>query len=387
MKEIYFDNSATTKISKGAMDEMVRVMQELYGNPSSLHNMGLEAEKQVEKSRKAILEALGISRGSMGELIFTSGGTESNNLAILGSVYSKARRGNEKILATKGEHASVENTLQHLEKQGFRVVRVPTLGGVIDLDFVRENAKDCILATFMNVNNETGAVYDVKSAFDIVRELSPTAVCHSDCVQSFMKLKISKKSLGADLISLSAHKINGAKGVGALYVDPQIIKTKRLVPVVYGGGQEYGFRSGTENVYGIVAFGVATREHFASLKTEIDAMREVREYIVSQLEKTEGVFINRVKESAPHIISMYAKGIRSETMLHLLSSKGIYVSSGSACSSNSKSKVNTTLEALGLTPDQADSTIRISLSPQSTKDEADALCQAILEATKRLARK
>ena len=213
---IYFDNSATTKISDGALAKMTQVMREHFGNPSSLHKLGLDAEKEIEDARRKILTSLGIMRGVKGELIFTSGGTESNNIAILGVVNSKQRKGNEVILTTQGEHSSVENVLCQLEKGGYRVIRVPTLNGELDLDLIRENAKGCILATFMHVNNETGAIYDVKKAFDIVREQSPNAVCHSDCVQSYMKVKFNKKSIGADLISLSAHKINGAKGVGAL---------------------------------------------------------------------------------------------------------------------------------------------------------------------------
>ncbi len=384
---IYFDNSATTKISGGALEKMTQVMREHFGNPSSLHKLGLEAEQEIEDARRQILTSLGIMRGVKGELIFTSGGTESNNIAILGVVNSKQRKGNEVILSTQGEHSSVENVLSQLEKSGFRVVRVPTTNGELDLDFIRENARGCILATFMHVNNETGALYDVKRAFDIVRELSPGAVCHSDCVQSYMKVRLNKKSLGADLISLSAHKVNGAKGVGALYIDPNIIKTKRIVPIVYGGGQEENLRSGTENVYGIVAFGQAVREHYSGLANEIAHMQEIKDYIIQGLERLEGVSINKPKNSSCHIINVTVSGIRSETLLHFLSSKEIYVSSGSACSSNASHKASPTLIAFGLSQDEADSSIRISLCPQNTKQEADTLFEAINEACTRLAKK
>ena len=195
MKEIYFDNSATTKISDGAKNKMIEVMEGSFGNPSSLHKIGLDAEKAMKEARDIILNTLGVMRGVAKELIFTSGGTEANNMAIFGVVNAKARRGNEKLLTTQGEHASVEKSLAYLEKQGYEVVRVPTKNGELDLDFIRANAKGCILATFMCVNNETGALYDVKSAFDIVRELSPDAVCHTDCVQAYMKTKINKKIL------------------------------------------------------------------------------------------------------------------------------------------------------------------------------------------------
>ena len=387
MAEIYFDNSATTKISEGAKNKMIEVMEKHFGNPSSLHAVGLDAEHIMEWARSAVLLSLGINRGVRGELVFTSGGTESNNLAILGVVNAKARRGNEKILTTQGEHASVEAALAFLEKKGFQIVRVPTRDGALDLDFIAQNASGCILATFMHVNNETGALYDVKSAFDIVRSKSPEAVCHSDCVQSYMKVRLTKKSIGADLISISAHKINGAKGVGALYIDPDVIKKKRIVPIVHGGGQEFGYRSGTENVYGIAAFGQAVREHHAAFKDEVAYMQELKEYIITGLEKIEGISVNKPRNSVCHIISVTAEGIRSETMLHFLSSKGICVSSGSACSSNDTSKKTTALEAFGLSADMADSTVRISLCPQNTTAEADALFVAVAEATFHLAKK
>ena len=387
MTEIYFDNSATTKISDGAKNKMIEVMENTFGNPSSLHKKGLDAEKVVSDARNAILSSLGVMRGVKGELVFTSGGTEANNLAILGVVNAKARRGGERILTTQGEHSSVEKVLLELEKKGFEIVRVPTVGGELDLDFIRKNARGCILATFMHVNNETGALYDVKRGFDAVRAESPAAVCHSDCVQSYMKVKYSKKTLGADLISISAHKINGAKGVGALYIDPEIIKTKKIVPIVYGGGQEWNLRSGTENVYGIAAFGQAVKEHSAHLRQELAVMQELKDYIVENAEKIEGIRVNKPLASAPHIINITAMGIRSETLLHFLSSKGIYVSSGSACSSNDTSKKTTALEAFGLSADEADSSVRVSLCPQNTKDEADALISALCEATEKLAKK
>ena len=384
---IYFDNSATTKISDGALAKMTQVMREHFGNPSSLHKLGLDAEKEMEDARRKILTSLGIMRGVKGELIFTSGGTESNNIAILGVVNSKQRKGNEVILTTQGEHSSVENVLCQLEKGGYRVIRVPTLNGELDLDLIRANAKGCILATFMHVNNETGAIYDVKKAFDIVREQSPNAVCHSDCVQSYMKVKFNKKSIGADLISISAHKINGAKGVGALYIDPNIIKTKRITSIVYGGGQEENLRSGTENVYGIVAFGQASSEHYSKLASEIEYMQSVKDYIIEGLKNVGGVSVNLPKSSACHIINLTVKGVKSETLLHFLSSKEIYVSSGSACSSNGAHKASPSLIAFGLSADLADSSVRVSLCPQNTREEADKLTEAIKEACSRLAKK
>ncbi len=380
--EIYFDNSATTKISVGAKNKMIEVMDLQYGNPSSLHKKGLDAEHILSDARETILKALGVQRATRGELIFTSGGTEANNIAIFGTVYAKARRGDEKILTTDSEHASISGPLSELEKRGFKIVRVPTKGGVLDLDFLRNNAKGAILASFMHVNNETGAIYNISEAFKIIKELSPSAVLHTDCVQAFMKVKLSKKALNADLISLSAHKINGAKGVGALYISPEIIKAKKIVPLFIGGGQEENYRSGTENVYGIASFGVATKEHFSSLDAEIEKMSTVRAHLVKKLGQLEGVTLNLPKSSAPHILNISVTGLRSEIVLHDLSSKGIYVSSGSACSSHSQSKSNPILLAFGVDPKDADSAIRISLCPDNTIEEADLFIEALKETIK-----
>lgn len=385
--EIYFDNSATTKISSGAKNKMIEVMERYFGNPSSLHKIGLDAEHILSDARAIILNALGVNRGVRGELIFTSGGTESNNIAIFGAVNSKARSGNEKILTTDSEHASVSQPLEALEKKGFKIVRVPTKQGELDLDFIKRNAQGAILATFMHVNNETGALYNLPEAFKIVKETSPACVTHADCVQSFMKVKFTKKSLCADLISLSAHKINGAKGVGALYISPEIIKQKKIVPLFLGGGQEENFRSGTENVYGISAFGEATREHFASLDKEIQHMSNIRSYLIEKLQNTEGVSLNLPKNNAPHILNLTVIGIRSEITLHDLSSKGIYVSSGSACSSNAPKKATGPLTAFGLDTKMADSAIRISLCPDNTIEEADYFIESLKETISKRAKR
>ena len=386
MSVIYFDNSATTKMSNRALDKLNEIAREHYGNPSSLHALGLDGEKRLSWAREIIAKSLGIIRLSRGEIIFTSGGTESNNIAILGTVFAKKRRGNEKILTTMGEHASVSEPLAFLEKQGYNIVRVPTKGGILDLDFIRDNAQGTILATFMHVNNETGALYDIKSAFEIVKEKSPDAVLHTDCVQSYLKVPFTKKSLGADLISISSHKVNGPKGVGALYVSPEIIKAKKLAPLFLGGGQEEGLRSGTENLYSICAFAEAACEHMENQSWR-DEVSSLREYIVGGVSKIQGVCVNEPQKSAPHIVSITIKGIRSETALHFLSSKGIYVSSGSACASNSQNKTSTALSGFGLDKNDIDSTIRISLSHENTREEAEALFVALQETVKNLVRR
>lgn len=386
MSVIYFDNSATTKMSKRALDKLNEIAREHYGNPSSLHALGLDGEKRLSWAREIIAKSLGVIRLSRGEIIFTSGGTESNNIAILGTVFAKKRRGNEKILTTMGEHASVGEPLAFLEKQGYNIVRVPTKGGILDLDFIRDNAQGTILATFMHVNNETGALYNIKSAFEIVKEKSPDAVLHTDCVQSYLKVPFTKKSLGADLISISSHKVNGPKGVGALYVSPEIIKAKKLAPLFLGGGQEEGLRSGTENLYSICAFAEAAREHMENQSWR-DEVSSLREYIVGGVSKIQGISVNEPEKSAPHIVSITIKGIRSETALHFLSSKGIYVSSGSACASNSQNKISTALSGFGLDKNDIDSTIRISLSHENTREEAEALFVALQETVKNLVRR
>lgn len=372
-------------MSERAKNKMLSVIESDFGNPSSLHAVGLDAEKRVTEARNIILNSLGIMRPQRSELVFTSGGTESNNLAIFGAVNAKVRRGDEKIMITDGEHSSVEECARVLEERGFTVLRVPTLGGELDFDFIEENAKGVILASLMHVNNETGALYDLKRAFEIIREKSPACVCHADCVQSYMKVRFTKKSIGADLISLSAHKVNGAKGTGALYIAPEILKAKKIVPVVCGGGQENGMRSGTENVYGIVAFGEAVKEHTEKLADEIERMQALREYIITHLPS--GIKAKLPIAHAPHILNITVPKIRSETVLHDLSSKGIYVSSGSACSSNSAHKASRALTAFGASTEDADSSIRISLCPENTVSEADKLIEALSDSMSRLAKK
>ena len=385
MAEIYFDNSATTPMSEGAKKRMIEVIEQHYGNPSSLHARGVDAEHIKEEARRIILTTLGINRGVRGELIFTSGGTESNNIALLGTIGAKQRRGNEKILISAGEHSSVEAVASSLEKKGYNVLRVPTKRGILDIDFIRANGEGTVLASFMHVNNETGALYNIKEAFDAVRSISPQCVAHADCVQSYMKVKFNRRSIGADLISISAHKINGAKGVGALYISPEVLKSRRIAPIVYGGGQEENLRSGTENVYGIASFGEAAREHYKALDKEISDMDALRSYIIDRLSGRE-LRLNLPPKYAPHILNITLPSIKSETMLHYLSSKSIYVSSGSACSSHS-GKVSSALTAFGISERDADSSIRVSLCPTNTKEEADTFIDVLLEGIATLVRK
>ena len=375
MKEIYFDNSATTALSDAVKDTM-RAAMECYGNPSSLHSAGFEAEKILREARKSIGEALGVRSLRDSQLIFTSCGSEASNLALFGSVYAKSRRTANKIITTDSEHPSVENPMKKLENEGFKIVRISTKNGVLDMDMLQKEAEGVLLASIMMVNNETGALYDVEKAFKIIKAKSPDAVCHCDAVQGFLKRRFTAKDLGADLITISAHKIHGPKGIGALYIDPDMIKKKKIVPYILGGGQEYGLRSGTENTIGIAGFGAAAKEGFASLDSSISKMTELREYIIANM--PDEIRVNLPASAAPHVVNITLPRIKSETMLHFLSSKGIFVSSGSACSSHS-STPSSSLVAFGLTPKEADCSLRISLCESNTREEADALISALSE--------
>lgn len=390
---VYFDNSATTRMSERALSKMMLVAQEFYGNPSSLHSMGLSAEKVMTEARNRILQTMGLSRGVPGQLVFTAGGTEANNLAIFGSAYAKKRTGSPRgrILISEGEHSCVEECCRRLEADGFEVVRIPTRDGVLDLQTLQVAlTPNTILVSIMLVNNETGAVYDVKNAFSMAKRLCPNVLTHCDAVQGYMKMKFTPVSLGADLISISSHKIGGAKGVGALYVDPAVLKGKKLIPIIYGGGQESGFRSGTENVYGVAAFGEAAMERNQTLAADIAAMTALRD----RLEKGIGtrfsdgsVCVNRpAGVRAPHILNLRVPGVRSETMLHYLSAEGFFVSSGSACSSHSHG-VSRALAAFGLSEKDADSSLRISFCPENTEGEVDAFLAALAGGVARLQRK
>lgn len=384
MREIYLDNSATTPICNEAKEKMSEAM-ECYGNPSSLHSKGFVSSKMIEDARNKVLASLFVRNGKAENLIFTAGGTEADNLALLGVAYAKARRAN-RIITTDSEHSAIENTLKVLEEDGFDVIRLSTKDGVIDIDeFKSVMNKNTLLVSIMHVNNETGAVYNIKECFKIAKEINPDVVTHTDAVQSYMKLKVSPSELSADLISISAHKIHGPKGIGALYVSPEVIKKKQLKPIIYGGGQEFGFRSGTENLIGIAGFGAAAERGFKNIAKDISKMRELRSYAFDKF-STLDVRINSPKgECAPHIINITLPSIKSETMLHHLSAKEIYVSSGSACSSNSATKrVSRALRGFGLSDFDADCSMRISFSPFNTREDIDELIYQLQEGIEKL---
>ena len=376
MKEIYLDNSATTALSPAVREKMISVMEN-YGNPSSLHAAGVRAEAVVREAREAVALSLGVRAPKPGQIIFCASGSEADNLAILGSVYAKPRGRGGKIITTDSEHPAVENCMKRLEKDGFCVARIPTRGGVLDMERLRaELTGNTLLVSLMAVNNETGAAYDLKTAFSMVRELCPAAVTHTDAVQGYFKLRMTPASVGADLMTVSAHKIHGPKGVGALYVDSAILKRRALIPVIEGGGQEEGLRSGTENVIGIAGFGQAAKDGYGHLAANLSHLRGLREETVKRLSLM-GLHINEPAGTvAPHIVSVTLPAVKSETMLHYLSAKGIYVSSGSACSSHSH-RVSRVLTAFGLNDFDADCTLRISFSEYNTGEDVDALCAAL----------
>lgn len=384
---IYLDNSATTKMRKEATDTYLSVADECFGNPSSLHAMGLAAEKELDAARRRILATLDDKASSV---VFVGSGSEANNLAILGRAYAKERyRRGARIITTEGEHASVDQPLARLSAEGYEIVKIPTRGGTIDLDALRDAlTKNTILVTVMMVNNETGALYDIAKVSTLVKSLSPDAVLHVDATQSYLKLPFTKKSIGADMITLSSHKIEGPKGVGALVIDPLVIKNKGICARILGGGQEMGLRSGTENVPAIAAFGTAAELGKKELGASFKKMSEMREYLIEKLSTVpdfETVTPILPVSHAPHILNVTVAGIKSETLLHCLSRDGVYVSSGSACSSNSN-HLSSALIAYGKTPEEADSSIRISLSARNTYEELDAALDALAGAIKQLVR-
>ena len=384
---IYLDNSATTEISEGALNKYLEISKSTWGNPSSLHSFGLLAEREIDGARRIILDSLGAGFDS--EVIFTSSGSEANNLAIVGRALSKDRyRRGAKIITTLGEHASVTEPIKRAESLGLKVAYIPTKNGKLDTDaLLSELTSDVVLVSIMMVNNETGALYDVAAVSKMMKSRCPEAYLHVDATQSYMKLPFTKKSIGADMITLSSHKIEGPKGVGALVVDKRIFKDRGLSPIILGGGQEEGLRSGTENVPGIAAFGEAARLALLSREENIEKMESLRGYLIERLgsEEFSEISITNPASHAPHILNITLPKIKSETMLHYLSSEGVFVSSGSACSSNS-AHTSSALVAYGRSKAEADTSIRISFSPRNTVEDVDAFCAALSSGLAKLSR-
>ncbi len=385
MKDIYLDNSATTPLSPEARDALIGAL-DVYGNPSSLHPHGQAARALVEDARRAIAATLGLRQANGGQILFTSCGSEADNLAILGSAHAKERRRGGRIITTDSEHPGVENAMRALEKEGFEVVRIPTRGGELDWDaYTAALDARTFLVSIMAVNNETGAAYDLSRAFALAKAKDPDIVTHTDAVQGYLKMPLRPLSLKCDMVTISGHKIHAPKGVGALYVSADSLRRRDLSPHLFGGGQEAGFRSGTENVAGIAAFGAAARAGFASLAQDVAHLTSLRTYAEERLASLPLQFHIPTGARAPHILNFALPDIKSETMVHKLSEHGISVSGGSACATHAK-HLSRALLAFGVPEREVECSIRVSLGRQNTIEDIDALVAALAEAIGQLVR-
>lgn len=372
--EVYFDNSATTRCYGEVKDIVVKTMLEDYGNPSAMHTKGVEAEQYVKTAASRIARILKVTEK---EILFTSGGTESNNLALIGGAMANKRAGNH-IITTAVEHAAVARPVDFLKEQGFEVTILPVdEQGVVRLDALEAALReDTILVSTMYVNNEVGSVMPVEKIAALVHEKSPKALYHVDAIQAFGKFRIYPKKMGIDLLSVSGHKIHGPKGVGFLYISSRA----KVQPMILGGGQQNGMRSGTDNVPGIAGLGVAAETIYTDFEEKTEHLYQLKEKMASGLAELEDVKINGMplREGAPQILSVSFMGIRSEVLLHTLEEKGIYVSAGSACSSH-KRKASATLTAMGMPASQIECTVRISFSEENTFEEADYCLEVLKE--------
>ena len=365
--EVYLDNSATTMCYPEVGELVYNVMCRDYGNPSSMHRKGVQAEHYVRKSGETIARLLKVNAK---EIFFTSGGTESDNLALIGCARANRRSGNHLITSTV-EHPAILNTMRYLEEEeGFRVTYLPVDEyGMIRLDALKEAlCPETILVSVMYVNNEVGTVQPVQEAARIAKQYKPSVLVHTDAVQGFGKYRIWPKRMGIDLLTASGHKIHGPKGVGFLYVDSRV----KIRPVMFGGGQQKDLRSGTENVPGIAGLGLASEMIYRDLDRKTETMRQLKAHFLDGLSKIEHTKVHGFTDenSAPHIVSAGFAGVRSEVLLHALEDKGICVSSGSACASNHPA-VSGVLKGIGASREYLDSTLRFSMSEFTTKEEID----------------
>lgn len=374
---IYLDNSATTVVCRAAAQKALQMMTETYGNPSSLHTMGFEAEREMEAARAAVARMLGAKPE---EVKFTSGGTEANNLALFGAAGARHRYG-RRVVTTAVEHPSVLRVMEQLEKEGFEVVylKPDTSGHILPEQVFGAVNGDTVLVSMMLVNNETGAKMPVEAAAAAIARAKAPALLHVDAVQGFGKLEVRPARLKIDLMSISAHKIHGPKGVGALYVS----HGTHILPRTFGGGQEKNLRPGTEPLPLIAAFGAAVGE-LPPLAQAEEKLAELNAYCRKKVLALPGAVLNSPDDALPYILNFSVPGVRSETMLHFLSSRGIFVSSGSACSGAKPSHV---LEAMGLDRARIDSALRVSFSRFTTKEEIDALADALKEGVSSLAKR
>ena len=365
--EVYLDNSATTRAYPEVGNIVYKVMCQDYGNPSSMHRKGVEAEHYVKDAKEILAKLLKVNAK---EIFFTSGGTESDNLALIGAARANRRRGNH-LITSSIEHPAILNTMHYLEEEeGFRVTYLPVdENGRVRLEALKEAlCQDTILVSIMYVNNEVGSVQPIEEAVKIVKNFNPRILFHSDAVQGFGKYHIYPKRVGIDMLSASGHKIHGPKGTGFLYINEKV----KIKPIIFGGEQQKNVRSGTENVPGIAGLGLAAKMIYQDLNMKVSLMRELKAHFIEGISKIEHATVHGLTDenSAPHIISVGIAGVRSEVLLHTLEDKGIYVSSGSACASNHPA-ISGVLRGIGTSQEYLDSTLRFSMSEFTTKEEID----------------
>lgn len=372
--EVYLDNSATTGSFEEVAALMNRIMCEDYGNPSSLHRKGVQAENYIRYAKSVIAGNLKVNEK---EIFFTSGGTESDNLAIIGCARANCRSGRH-LITTQIEHPAVLQTMKYLEGEDFRVTYLPVdEKGCIRLeDLERAITGETILVSIMHTNNEIGSLQPIAEAGALIKRMNPRILFHVDAVQGYGKFRIHPKKLKIDLMSVSGHKIHGPKGVGFLYVDEKV----KIKPILFGGGQQGGIRSGTENVPGIAGMAKAIEMIYSDLDREVIRLYDIKKAFVSGLQKLEGITINGCPDEggAPHIVSVSVSGVRSEVLLHALEDKGIYVSAGSACSAK-KPQPSATLQAIGVDKELLASTIRFSFSVFTTMEEIQYTLQEMYD--------
>lgn len=382
----YFDNAATTRVYDGVCNIMVEAMQCNYGNPSSLHMKGVDAEYYIKNAREIIAGVLKIEPR---EIVFTSGGTESNNMAIIGAALANQRAGKH-LITTRIEHASVYNPMLYLESQGFEVTWLPVdAHGQVDLEQLEAAIRpDTILVSVMCVNNEIGTIQPLDKISRLIKQKNSSALFHVDAIQGFGKVPIYPRRLGIDLLSVSGHKLHGPKGIGFLYIRDRV----KIKPLILGGGQQKDMRSGTENVPGIAGLGEAVREVFEGFDHKTERLYELRSYFIEQIQCIDRVQVNGWTQRqegftgpAPHIVSVSFEDVRAEVLLHALEERSFYVSSGSACSSNHPA-ISGTLKAIGVNKKYLDATIRFSFCFDTKKEEIDDCVEALREIVPRLRR-
>lgn len=367
---IYLDNAATTKPCQKAIEKAEEIARDFWGNPSSLHSLGLSAQLEVDRAREIIADSIGAKPKN---IIFTSGGTEANNLAVNSAVQTKRRRGN-RIVASAYEHSSIHHKLEALAKEGFEVIFVPAgKNGTVDPKSIVEKVDEkTILVTVMMTNNEVGGVNDIARIAKLVKQKNPDTLMHTDCVAAFGKIKIDAVKLGVDTLTISAHKIHGLKGTGALYVKDGT----RVVGYTIGGEQEKKLRPGTENTAGICAFSTAAEEIIPKIPENFEKVSKLKNHLINRINQTDFININ-CENDFPYTVSISVSGLRSETILHYLESKEIFVSSGSACSKGARTHV---LASMGFDIKIQDSSVRISFSAENTQDEIDTLIDELINA-------